>query len=368
LDSSVAAETPAAGYSVLYSFKRGVTDGADPDAELVSLNNELYGTTPSGGKNGSGTVFSVSTSGTERVLHSFSANATPLSGLIVVNGTLYGTTDEGGAVGAGTVFSITTAGAEQTVHSFQESPDGANPYAGLLNVNGELYGTTYDDGGGKNYGCVFALSTSGAEHVVYSFGSVANGPNGAYPAAPLIEVNGELYGTTSGGGASQFGTVFQVSPAGVERVLHSFGGVSNDGQYPAAGLIYVNGTLYGTTPYGGASGHGTVFKLTTTGQETVLYSFRGSPDGAYPLSSLTYVNGTLFGTTSSGGGGGGYCQDGCGTVFKLSTSGQEKIIYTFTGQGGANPAAGLLDVNGVFYGTTAGGGTDGVGTVFKVTP
>ncbi len=181
-----AASAPrATSFTTLYSFKSG-TDGENPGAALLSLNDTLYGTTEAGGANGTGTV------------HSFGTGGTPRAPLIAVNGILYGTTEAGGNADSGTVFAITTAGAEHIVHSFGLPSDGANPYAGLLNVSGELYGTTYDSGGGAGYGCVFQVDTAGKERVAYRFG-YGPGGNGADPSSPLINVSGALYGTTSDG-------------------------------------------------------------------------------------------------------------------------------------------------------------------------
>ncbi len=148
-------------------------------------------------------------------------------------------------------------------------------------------------------------------------------------------------------------------------MLYSFSRFANDGEQPETGLIDVNGTPYGTTTAGGAYGYGTVFKLSTAGQETVLYNFKGGADGEYPQASLISVNGALYGTTSAGGGS-AFCEYGCGTVFEISAAGKESILHAFTGKDGSLPEAGLIDVNGVFYGTTLAGGTDGCGTVFKL--
>jgi uncharacterized repeat protein (TIGR03803 family) len=229
---------------------------------------------------------------------------------------LYGTTADGGANGVGTVFALTKTGTETVVHSF-DSSDGAIPYSGLLNVKGTLYGTT-QYGGTYNAGTVFAISKTGVESVLHSFG----GPgDGGYPYAGLIDVKGTLYGTTVIGGAScgsyhitGCGIVFSITQSGTEKVLHSFGS-SGDGVYPYAGLVNVNNTLYGTTAAGGANcspfGCGVVFSITRSGKETVLHSFGGTGDGAYSSASLLNVQGTLYGTTVNGG------TNGDGTVFSL---------------------------------------------------
>jgi uncharacterized repeat protein (TIGR03803 family) len=308
-----------------------------------------------------------------KIVHSFGAvpdGNRPNAPLIDVNGTLYGTTYEGGKYDKGTVFSITTTGTEHVLHSFgRPRHDGTNPSAGLIDVGGTLYGTTREGGAG-NLGTVFSISTSGVEHVLHSFGNT----DGAFPEASLIDVKGTLYGTTSQGGAETYGTVFSISTTGSERVLHSFDpgtttGARTDGMFPEAGLIDVKGTLYGTTREGGTnSSQGTVFSISTSGVEHVLYSF-GNTDGAYPAASLIDVKGTLYGTTTSGG---AYSVGGGGTVFSISTSGVEHVLHSFgRGQDGAEPAASLIDVSGTLYGTTVYGGKYSGsfqgGTVFSVT-
>ncbi len=163
----------------------------------------------------------------------------------------------------------------------------------------------------------------------------------------------------------------QATPNLKYGVLYSFGyDASHDGEYPYAGLLDVNDTLYGTTYSGGIKGGGTVFKVTPSGAETVLKSFKSGPNGYNPDASLVDYNGTLYGTTWSGGKTRKPTQDGFGTVFSITTSGRETVLHSFQGpkRDGEGPYAGLLNVNGVFYGTTVyGGATDG-GAVYKITP
>jgi uncharacterized repeat protein (TIGR03803 family) len=207
----------------LYNFAYG-SDGSKPQADLINVNGTLYGTTWLGGLHDIGTVFSVTTSGSEKVLHSFSGTDgdNPEQGLTNVNGTLFGTTAAGGTYGLGTVFAINTSGNEKVVYSFAGPPDGDLPSATLLNLNGTLYGTT-DAGGTSNDGTVFTITTSGQETVLYSFKGhhYATGQSdGADPAAGLINVNGSLYGTTSGGGfyvgechsPAGCGSIFKLTP------------------------------------------------------------------------------------------------------------------------------------------------------------
>ena len=187
------------------------------------------------------------------------------------------------------------------------------------------------------------MSTRGAERVLYSFGSTSS--DGTYPSASLINVAGTLYGTTDYGGATSDvdGTVFSITPSGAEKVLHSFG-KGTDGISPTAGLIDVNGTLYGTTFVGGrtigGSYYGTVFSITTSGSEKVLHSFGKRHDGAEPAGGLLNVKGVLYGTTEYGGADGHANSDTGGTVFGVTAAGKEKALHSFgKGPDGAVPAA-----------------------------
>jgi uncharacterized repeat protein (TIGR03803 family) len=351
-------------YTSLYSFAGG-SDGESPYAGLLNVHGTLYGTTELGGASDDGTAFSVTTSGTESVLHSFmggSDGAYPYARLLDLDGTLYGTVN-GGVNNVGTIFSMTTSGTESVLHTFTGPPDGQLSYAGLVDVDGTLYGTTQYGGTGScggGCGTVFKITGPGTESVIYSF---TNGSDGGYPYAGLISVNGTLYGTTQEGGASGAGTVFSITTSGTESVLHAFTGSPSDGAYPYAGVVNVDGTLYGTTNVGGASNDGTVFSITPSGTETVLYSFKGGSDGAAPYAGLLNVNGTLYGTTAVGG----VSKNGHGTVFKVTKAGKESVVYHFhAAPDGANPYAGLVEVNGVLYGTTIAGGANGAGTVFSL--
>ena len=352
------------GYQLLYSFKSG-TDAGYPYADLTDLNGALYGTTYGGGGGYEwGTVFKMSLSGDEHVLYRFKANndgAHPYAGLVALNGTLYGTTQQGGTHGSGTVFKTGQSGDEDVIYSFKGGSDGQYPYSRLVVVNGELYGTTYQGGVYPGWGVVFKVSTSGQERVLYRF--KANN-DGAHPYAGLVAVNGTLYGTTAQGGTHGSGTVYSISTSGKERVIYSFKGGS-DGQYPYARLLAYNGELYGTTYQGGVyPGWGVVFKVRTSGQERVLYKFKANKDGAHPqYVGLIAINGNLYGTTQQGG------NKGAGTVFKVGTAGGEHVIYSFKGApDGLYPYTGLREVNGMLYGTTYQGGANNAGAVFRLPP
>jgi uncharacterized repeat protein (TIGR03803 family) len=365
-------------YQLLHRFPGYANDGFNPQAALIDVNGTFYGTTYSGGgawecgKDGCGTVFSIDASGAEKVLHSFtgvSDGAYPQATLLDVSGTLYGTTTggDGGTGNYGTVYSITPSGREKVLLSFGSGSGGSDPVAPLIDVNGVLYGTTVY-GGTSNGGTVYSITTSGREKVLHSF---AGGSDGALPTAPLINVKGTLYGTTSEGGRTgcgggPCGTVYSITTDGAEKVLYSFGGGS-DGEKPLSGLVNVSGTLYGTTIEGGGSGCvygcGTAYSITTAGTEEVIHSFTGGLDGALPHAGLIDVNGTLYGTTVSGAQSScvehypWFAYQGCGTIYSLTTSGGEKVLFDFKIKNG-EPDAGLLNVSGVLYGTTPLTGRD----------
>jgi uncharacterized repeat protein (TIGR03803 family) len=251
------------------------------------------------------------------------------------------------------------------LYNFTGASDGGNPNAGLIqDAKGNLYSTT-TAGGTSNSGVVFELNPKGTETVLHSF---TGGSDGGYPYAGLVrDAAGNLYGTTYYAGASGAGVVFKVVPkTKTETVLYGFTGGS-DGEWPYAGLVLdTAGNLYGTTLDGGASGSGTAFKVVPkTKKETVLYSFTGSGgDGAYPFAGLVRdSSGNLYGVTVAGG------TSGYGTVFKVAKTGKETVLYSFTGGAdGGYPIYGYLvrDSAGNLYGTTEIGGTYGYGTVFKV--
>ena len=377
----------------LYDFcsQPGCTDGLYPNGALVmDKKGNLFGTTTSGGAHGEGTVFEITASGVEKVLYSFCAapsctdGSSPFDGLIIdKKGNLYGTTYSGGAHGQGTVFKVSATG-ESVLYSFCAvlgCQDGANPYAGLtVDKSGNFYGTTLG-GGSTNNGTVFEVNTTGSEIVLHSF---ENTPDFAFPYGGVtLDTKGNLYGTTWFGGANNSGGVYEVGVDQTETRLYDHWCAfpcTQDGDSSTAALLLSKGNLYGTSTLGGAFAHGMVFQLNIKKKkETILYSFAGvaDADGAVPWAGLiTDKSGNLYGTTSGGGVSGcsGGLQDGCGTVFELSPSGTgqtESLLRTFANDAtdGANPYGGLLlDKTNKLYGTTRLGGVNNGGTVFKITP
>jgi uncharacterized repeat protein (TIGR03803 family) len=353
---------------VLHNFAGSPSEGTNPDRGLIAdSSGNLLGTTEFGGSSNLGTVFKLDTSGTLTVLHSFTSaeGAVPQASLIMDSlGNLYGTTTAFGPSNRGTLYKLDTSGTLTVLHNFTGgASDGATPDADvIMDSSGNLYGTTAV-GGPSNLGTVFKLNTSGTVTLLHSFAGAPS--DGAFPLAGLIaDSSGNLYGTTEEGGASDHGTVFKLDTSGTLTVLHNFTGGASDGSLPVAGLsMDASGNLYGTTERGGASDRGTVFKLDTSGTLTVLHSFTGgASDGSFPLAGLIADHaGNLYGTTQLGG------PSDAGTVFKLDRSGTLTVLHSFTVSDGKFPSGSLVaDSSGNLYGTTLAGGSSGNGTVFEL--
>ena len=394
---------------VLFSFTGG-NDGGDPAAGLIlDKAGNLYGTTVVGGtgtacEGGCGTVFELTrnSDGTwhESVLHNFQAGAdgkNPYGGVTLdAKGNLYGTTVSGGSGGVcsgdgcGTVFKLARSGKsshESVLYSFTGAKDGAGPGGGVVfDSKGNLYGTTPDGGkpngcGGNGCGVVYQLvpAKGGAwrQKVIHTFTGGKDGSTGSLGLL-LLDQAGNLYGVAEAGGAHGAGTAFELSPLSDGKwqmnTLDGFKGMPHAG-FPYGGLISdVTGSLYGTTYFGGANGLGSVFKLTQSSNgkwsERELYSFEAGTDGNSPTSTLVFdAQGNLYGTTSAGGD-----SNGDGTVFKLTPASggrwKESVVHRFENSpDGANPYYGMaLDRAGNLYGTTAIGGAQGQGVIFEIIP
>ena len=408
----IATDSAAAQITTLASFDG--TNGADPQAPLVqATNGYLYGTTLNGGTSTfgtDGTIFKITPSGTLTSLYSFCKQSGCPDGYVVPaglmqasNGYLYGTTEDGGGC-CGTVFRISLGGTLKTLDDLTVE-DGSGPYptAGLVqSSDGNLYGTTVG-GGVYGAGTVFRMTPGGTLTTIFSFcplpaptcPSTDSLANGWMPAAGLVQgTNGELYGTTSGGGTNPGGgsygpgTIFKITPSGALTTLYSFCSKSNsqnsclDGYGPIATLVQAtNGYFYGTTTAGGANNAGTIFRMTPAGALTTLYNFcsqtgcaDGMQGGGAAPALIQATDGNVYGTAPYGGAtGGGTSSLGFGTVFKMTPSGQLTTIYTFCIQAGCEdggrPFGGLVqDTNGTLYGTTSVGGINSpdYGTVFSL--
>jgi uncharacterized repeat protein (TIGR03803 family) len=374
------ADTPsvqAQTFTTLYTFL-GAPDGAYPSQPLIrDTAGNLYGVTPLGGDStncdrGCGTAFELSSNGVETVLYSFQGpdGAGLTSGLVRdAAGNLYGATGgDGGAAGWGSIFKLDKEGNELLLYSFTGGADGGSPQGPLmLDSAGNIYGTA--QAGGTNpcankslfQGCgtVFVVSPTGVESVLYSF---KGGADGATPVGGLVrDTAGNFYGTTEYGGnpictfsgIHGCGTIFRLTSAGVKTVLYRFAGYPTDGEAPASLIFGAGRNLYGTTVVGGTYDGGTAFEVTLTGTEKFLYSF--SNDEEFHSGLTADGAGSFYGTTNGG-------------IFKITNDGVETLFYSFgTGCGGSYATL-IKDGSGNFYGTTPNCGVYGVGTVFEFTP
>jgi len=372
--------TDGAGFAVIKHFsalsyspsKQTDTngDGAYPLGSVALSGNVLYGTASEGGFSNYGTVFKVSTDGSDFtvLMHFgvFSNGIVPKAGLILSGNTLYGTTSSGGRLGGGTIFKLKTDGSNYVVTTAFHDLSGGSPAvngegacpADLVLAGSTLFGTT-QCGGSSGYGTVFAVGTDGTGLTVVK--TFTGKPDGASPSPSLVLSSGTLYGTTQSGGTSNRGTVFKLNTdSNGFAVLKNFAGA--DGATPSAGLAISGSTLYGTTYDGGAMNMGTLFNVNTDGSEyAVLKHFASSGDAANPHASVTLSGNTLYGTTYNGG------TWDKGTVFRIETDGTGySVIKPFTGSDGANPPAEVTLVGSFLYGTTHFGGCCGNGTVFGV--
>ncbi len=393
---SVAVAAPQANaqtFSVVHNFTGG-NDGGVPFNGLIAVETggggppattnkhagktEFFGTASSGGTSNYGVLFSMSAGGEETVLHNFTGGtdgAAPYGVLIIdKGGNLYGTTTGGGVSGAGTVFEV-TGNTETVLYSFAGGKDGAAPEAGLVqDAAGNLYGTT-SQGGSSGNGTVFELAvpkTEGGQwtkSLLYSFGK---GTDGSVPIGGVsFDTSGNLYGTTSTGGAYGYGTIFQLVPGApwTENILHNFQN-GDDGSVPYAGLISDHaGNFYGDATQGGANGGGTVFELTPANGNwtfSVLYSVPGWGISGSFRNVVLDSSGNLYGTTHCDG------DYSAGTVYELSPSGGAwtyTLLYTFTGDSdGLYSVSNLVSSQNNLYGTTLYGGANGNGVVYEVTP
>jgi len=292
----------------------------------------------------------------------------------------YGTTFIGGN-GYGVVFKFTSSGHLSTLYSFcsvglpPNCLDGEFPFGLVQSTDQYFYGTTNGGGAHGNFGTVFKISPTGTLTTLYNFCTQSGCMDGQNPYGPLIQAStGLLYGTTSSGGANGGGTVFQITPGGTLTTLYHFCSVSAcaDGQFPQAPLIQAgNGNLYGTTTSGGETGAGTIFEITLNGTLTTLYTFSG-PDGRYPWGLVQGNDGNFYGTTQFGGAVQSSAPNGSGTIFKLTPKGVLTTLHSFCSEpscsDGQFPFTGpVLGSDGSIYGTTTLDGSRGEGTAYQVT-
>jgi len=364
---------PAQTVNTIYSFAGNSTSGATPwYVTLVQgTNGNLYGTTYNGGKGLFGTIFNVTTSGSQKIIYSFAGTtgtthdgANPTGGLTLsTDGNFYGTTQQGGTYSMGTAFKVTPTGALTILHNFNGFIDGAFPWGPpILASDGNFYGTT--SGGGINgNGIVYKMTTSGTVTKLYKFDVT----HGASPIAPPTQgTDGFLYIPVAEGGSSFCGTIIKLSTAGVLSNTYSFP-CGSGGSFPIGPLVQAsNGNFYSTTQDGGSNGEGTIYQVTPSLVVTVLHSFGATfGDGTFPGAGLLLAtDGNYYGSTSDGG------ASGDGTLFNTSTSGTYADLYSFNNTVNLTQMSPLAPpiqaTNGILYGLTEFGGTSNDGTVYSL--
>ena len=351
---------------VIHRFSGGPGDGSIPETGVqFDRAGNLYGTTSGGGANYRGALFEIATDGTETILHSFDSEYSVVPGDVVIDratGDLYGTTTQGGENGNGEIYKRAANGSFTILHDFDDAQGDHAPAASLfLDGQGNLYGTTIG-GGGRGVGTVFEYGADGSYRVLHVF----KGPDGTDPLNGVIrDKAGNLYGLTEEGGVNNGGTVYKLAPDGTLTTLHTFPGFANATPPGGGPLIRDNaGNLYGTTY--GIPGYppiyGTVFKLAPDGTFTTLYTFTGGIDGLY-ANALLPIGRNFYGTTEDGG------DDGFGAVFKLTRDGTFTVLHSFTLLDGVFPQSGLTLKHGRLFGTTSASSPrvgSGGGTVFSL--
>jgi uncharacterized repeat protein (TIGR03803 family) len=366
-------------YTVLYQFKAGDDGTQPYAGVVVDTSrNALFGTTEEDGSYASGTVFKLNKAG-ESVLHSFTGSAgdgefpNAVTPTLDSKGNLYGVTGTGGtyggvcgANGCGVIYKLSQLGTEKILYQFQGGADGNYPQGTLaIDSSGNLYGAT-GAGGLYGFGTVFELTQTGLV-TLYTFDPFGGNDGEAPYGGVTRDSVGNLYGTTIAGGLGNGGVVYKVDPSGKETILYNFGTQAGDGGFSWSGVsLDGQGNLYGTTSNGGANGFGNVFKVTPAGVETVLYNFGPPPDGQSPYYGDGVIldrAGNLYGVTTSGG------TSAFGVVYKIDTTGKETILHSFSGPDGKLPVGNLaIDPKGNLYGTTSEGGVYGGGVIFRITP
>ncbi|HEY3971908.1 MAG TPA: choice-of-anchor tandem repeat GloVer-containing protein [Candidatus Sulfotelmatobacter sp.] len=350
-------------------------DGYFPQGAVVqATDGNFYGVTENGGVNRSGNVFKLTPAGKLSSFYDFCSTpncadgADPRSGPIVgSDGNFYGVVYGGGNAGQGTFYKMTMRGKLTTLYTFCTTSsclDGSSPGGIIQASDGNFYGTTAY-GGNFNGGTIFEISSAGKFKLLYTFCAQANCADGKFPYFPPIQAsNGSLYGATTYGGTSGYGVVYEITPAGKYKVIHSFCYACIEGWVPTTIVQDANGNFFGTTSNGGDFNYGTVFEITSSNQYVVLHSFNNT-DGAWPVAGLTVASdGNLYGMTWGGG------ATGNGAIFQITPAGVFTSIYSFCDLScgtGTVPDGWLFQAtNGTIYGTTTGGENLVPGNVFSL--
>jgi len=384
--------------TIVHAFGADQTDGEDPSGKLVqSPDGNFYGVTRTGGvpfPGGHGTIFRTAPDGTTKILHRFQdgsvANdgSNPSAGLTLgTDGNFYGTTSAGGSTarvlmlqGYGTVFQMTPSGTVKILHSFADGSipgDGKTPSTPLIQgEDGNFYGTTFEGGvtsldTPNGFGTIFKITPTGVMTVLHTFqdGSVVN--DGKLPSSLTLASDGNFYGTTSYGGATNDGAVFKMTPSGALTILHSFAYNDFEGAVPNCIIQASDGNFYGTTVWGSPSSTqpgptGTVFEMAPAGNVTTLHWFRNdftTREGTVPASIVQASDGNFYGTCIMGG-------DGSGTIFSITPAGSLTILHLFNvssiSDGSSAESPFTQGFDGKLYGTAGVGGPLQFGMVFSL--
>ncbi|MDQ4141741.1 MAG: Ig-like domain-containing protein, partial [Bacteroidota bacterium] len=357
--------SPAGHFTVLHNFEYAT--GGTPLGSLVKHSDgNFYGITRAGGDNYQGIIFRITPTGSYKVIRQFNFNEEGIKArrslMLGKDGNFYGTTSGGGYNYKGTVFKITPGGAVTVLHSFGSSNDGEDINGLVQGADGNLYGTA-QNGGSQSSGTIFRISTSGTNFKVLS--ALPGTLGGVAPRGSLVQGrDGYFYGMTEWGGTYNSGTIFRLCSDGSYTILRSL--EHKDGIYPVGDLMLgKDGNFYGLAAGGGENGSGTYFRITPKGDFTVLYSFQSDNTGYSPWGSLVDGNdGFYYGMTNAGG------QGSSGVIFKVTPTGDYTVLHRLNNEkDGSSPRGNLIKAgDGNFYGLTSTGGEYNTGTFFKVTP
>jgi len=348
--------TYAQTYTVIHNMGSTADDAVNPAiaGTIVQSRGGAMFSTAGGGTDGTlGRAFRITTSGTTSTLETFHPGQQVSGGLTLgTDGLYYGTANNGGTYGKGVIFKMTQDGVRTPLYSFHGGSDGGYPTAAPIQSQaGDFYGTTE---GRTGFGSVYRINKYGDFTLLHTFTGT---PDGARPYGPLVQGNDYyLYGTTELGGTHGAGTIFRVSSTGDFKVIYNFN--FTDGAYPFAGLIQAkDGNFYGVTAWGGSMSDGTVFKMTPNYTVSLLHSFMMGADGGVPMGGLVQAtDGNLYGTAS------GYGAADGGVLFRISLTGEYSVLHSFSYETGYYPIDTLLQhTNGILYGMTESGGVSYLG-------
>lgn len=349
-------------FEVLYELN-SATDGNNASADLIQIDSETFvGATFNGGENGGGVLFKYSLSSGFDPLFHFDANgvgSNPTGSIVYIDGDIYGTCSNGGNFGFGSVWKYSNSSLN-VLYSFQGNDPGSYPRSGvILGSDNSLYGST-QFGGEFNQGTIFKIETDGTGfETIYSLNSATS--DGRYPIGKLVESSpGVFLGLCAEGGTSGSGSVFKVTDSGDYSVLRALQSPL-DGGFPKAGLSNeIDGRFYGVTEFGGPNGFGTVFSVEENGNYTVHHNFDYTDDGGNAQAALTVFNSMLYGCAAAGG------ANNFGTVFSFNPEGTLDKLHDFSLPLGGSSPKGLFNINNNFYGIAATGGSFNTGVFYKV--